>query len=84
MTNHNSRSCRAQPCGIEGEDPAVVKTALDVLQYQRQRMRTRRRNEQFDREMEALDLEIEELQAQIAADSRPIRDIPEGYASEDS
>jgi hypothetical protein len=59
LATHNSRSCRAQPCDIEGLDLAV-----NALQNQRQRMRTRRQNQDFDREMDRLDGEIESLQAE--------------------
>ena len=59
------QGCRAQLGDIAGQEPESVKTALNVLQYRRQRMRTRRREEQFDQEMEGLDREIANLQGQI-------------------
>ena len=75
LATHNSRSCRAQPADIEGEEPESVETNLDVLQYRRQRMRTRRRDEQFDREMEELDQEIEVLQGQTEEVPGPHREF---------
>ena len=85
LVRHNRRNCRAQPAQIEGSETRLPQATAEILEYRRQRMRSRRRTQVWAAEMEELDEAFEAHEAeQIAAERIQAECIQASIQREDS